>query len=131
MGVGRGYHPDILTDELKHGRCRGKQSYPRKPERIGKTCRRLNQVGLHGLIFFQRPMYWPKSVVGQCELEPKKRCPAPIVPGSAFACCWRLTTCGFSPVTERSRILLRFKESLFSSCCDAKRKCLLTRFAKH
>ena len=29
------------------------------------------------VIFFQRKMYWPKSVVGRCELEPrKKRCPA-------------------------------------------------------
>ncbi len=28
------------------------------------------------LIFFQRDMYWPRSVVGRCELEPKeKRCP--------------------------------------------------------
>ena len=28
------------------------------------------------IIFFQRRMYWPKSVVGRCELEPKeKRCP--------------------------------------------------------
>ena len=36
----------------------------------------LDAFGLFGLIFFQRPMYWPKSVVGLCELEPKeRRCP--------------------------------------------------------
>jgi CRISPR-associated endonuclease Csn1 len=46
----REFYPDILTAEL-HAVLR---------ERI---------------IFFQRAMYWPRSVVGQCELEPKqKRC---------------------------------------------------------
>lgn len=31
---------------------------------------------IHRTIFYQRKMYWPKSVVGRCELEPKqKRCP--------------------------------------------------------
>jgi len=31
---------------------------------------------IHRIVFFQRDMYWPKSVVGVCELEPKKkRCP--------------------------------------------------------
>lgn len=28
---------------------------------------------LRTIIFFQRKMYWPKTVVGMCELEPKKR----------------------------------------------------------
>ncbi|HUW83140.1 MAG TPA: type II CRISPR RNA-guided endonuclease Cas9 [Phycisphaerae bacterium] len=39
------HHPDVLTEELKE---------------------RVRQI-----IFFQRPMYWPKSLVGRCELEPK------------------------------------------------------------
>jgi len=44
------YHPLLLTDPLR--------------ERVRR------------IIFFQRRMYWPKSVVGRCELEPKeKRCP--------------------------------------------------------
>ncbi|RIK84573.1 MAG: type II CRISPR RNA-guided endonuclease Cas9 [Planctomycetota bacterium] len=31
---------------------------------------------IHRMIFFQRKMYWPASVVGRCELEPtQKRCP--------------------------------------------------------
>jgi CRISPR-associated endonuclease Csn1 len=70
------FHAQLLSDELKHGR-RGRQTYPRKPERIGKSgAAAVAEVGLHGLIFFQRPMYWPKSVVGQCEFNPKeKRCP--------------------------------------------------------
>jgi CRISPR-associated endonuclease Csn1 len=46
----RDHHPALLTDELR--------------ERVRR------------IIFFQRRMYWPKSVVGRCELEPKlKRCP--------------------------------------------------------
>jgi CRISPR-associated endonuclease Csn1 len=36
----------------------------------------LQAFGLHGLVFLQRTMYWPKSVVGECELERnQKRCP--------------------------------------------------------
>ncbi len=44
------YHPDVLTQEFKA-----------QVERI---------------IFFQRDLYWPKSVIGRCDLEPRlKRCP--------------------------------------------------------
>jgi len=44
------FHPSLLPDELK--------------QRIRKV------------IFFQRDMYWPPSVVGRCELEPRQpRCP--------------------------------------------------------
>jgi CRISPR-associated endonuclease Csn1 len=69
------HHSELLTDELKHGTARapavGRDPLPR---RSGVTL--LNSFGIHGLIFYQRPMYWPKSVVGACELEPKqKRCP--------------------------------------------------------
>lgn len=69
------HHPGLLSDELKYGRL-GRQKYPGKPQRRPKGTSPLEAFGLHGLIFFQRPMYWPKSVVGLCELEPKqKRCP--------------------------------------------------------
>ena len=71
------FHSELLTDELKYGR-RGKLSYPREPEplRNRKSNNLLREFGLHGILFFQRAMYWPKSVVGRCELEPKqKRCP--------------------------------------------------------
>jgi CRISPR-associated endonuclease Csn1 len=68
------HHPTLLTDQLKYG-ANGKQAYPCKPKALGNNDR-LAKYGLHGLIFFQRAMYWPKSVVGRCELEPKrKRCP--------------------------------------------------------
>lgn len=70
------FYPDLLTDELKYGR-RGKLSYPREPEPLPKRKSNslLREFGLHGILFFQRALYWPKSVVGRCELEPKqKRC---------------------------------------------------------
>jgi CRISPR-associated endonuclease Csn1 len=71
----RKHYPELLTDELKYGAI-GKQSPVREPHapRGGKSL--LQAFGIYGLIFFQRPMYWPKSVVGACELEPRrKRCP--------------------------------------------------------
>lgn len=73
------HHPQLLTEKLKYGQL-GRQSYPQKPiakhdpRRHGLSL--LEAFGIYGLIFFQRPMYWPKSVVGLCEFEPKKkRCP--------------------------------------------------------
>jgi len=79
------HHSKLLTDKIRWGAMGpiedSKQAVaPRKP--IAKSDARrkglsdLEAFGLHGLLFFQRPMYWPKSVVGLCELEPKqKRCP--------------------------------------------------------
>jgi CRISPR-associated endonuclease Csn1 len=68
------HHPKLLTEQLKYGSM-SRQNYPCKPRR-SKGTSPLARYGLHGIIFFQRPMYWPKSVVGQCELEPKeRRCP--------------------------------------------------------
>jgi CRISPR-associated endonuclease Csn1 len=73
------HYPQLLTEQLKYGQL-GKQKYPAKPiprhdaRRNGLSP--LEAFGVYGAIFFQRPMYWPKSVVGLCELEPKqKRCP--------------------------------------------------------
>lgn len=44
-----------------------------EPLSNGQTA--LERHGIESLIFLQRPMYWPRSVVGACELEPKhKRC---------------------------------------------------------
>lgn len=55
------FHSTILTSELK------KKLFD--PNADGDWVHR-------GIIFGQRQMYWPKSVVGACELEPKKkRCP--------------------------------------------------------
>ena len=70
----RQFGHDVLTDQLKYGES-GRREYPVKPEPLnGKTA--LQAFGLHGLIFFQRPITWPASAVGRCELEPRhRRCP--------------------------------------------------------
>lgn len=79
------HHPELLTDALRWGTAgpiedAEKALKPRKPIAKSDNSRRgqsdLEAFGLHGRIFFQRPIYWPKSVVGLCELEPKqRRCP--------------------------------------------------------
>lgn len=49
--------------------------------RDSDTARLLNRdpslkQRIHNLIFFQRDLYWPKSMIGRCELEPRQpRCP--------------------------------------------------------
>ncbi len=69
------FHPELLTDKLRNGDC-GTLPAVRSPLAAKQSQTLLQQFGVFGLLFFQRPMYWPKSVVGQCELEPKrKRCP--------------------------------------------------------
>jgi CRISPR-associated endonuclease Csn1 len=70
------FHSTLLTEELKYG-ATGKLDYPRKPKDLPhrKTNSLLQFVGLHGILFFQRAIYWPKSIVGICSLEKKeKRC---------------------------------------------------------
>lgn len=79
------FHPELLTDALRWGALgpidneknaiAAHKPVPKSdPRRKGLSD--LDAFGLHGLIFFQRPIFWPKSVVGLCELEPKqRRCP--------------------------------------------------------
>lgn len=69
------FHPELLTDTLQYG-SQGKGRFPGLPRKKAAGLTQFQAFGLHGMIFFQRKMYWPKSVVGLCELEPKeKRCP--------------------------------------------------------
>ncbi len=86
------FHQNRLTEQLKFGSFgppmvlnpkTGEEELSHKPrpsvsrrhqQRNGQTD--LESFGLFGILFFQRPLYWPKSVVGLCELEPnQKRCP--------------------------------------------------------
>ena len=72
------HHPTLLTEVLRHGKS-GPQSSSRKPIDKAGSLKGLSDVeafGIQGMVFFQRKMYWPKSVIGLCELEPRqKRCP--------------------------------------------------------
>jgi len=69
------FYPELFTERLKYGQF-GIQKYPCKPRKRPQGLSLLDAFGLHGLIFFQRSVYWPKSMIGRCELEPKElRCP--------------------------------------------------------
>lgn len=71
------HHPKLLTDQLRCGRRGKDQHYPKEPEplRNRKSNSLLDEFGLYGILFFQRSLYWPKSVIGRCELTGEKRCP--------------------------------------------------------
>ena len=69
------HYPSLLTDRLRYGQI-GKQKYPCKPIRRPTGLSDIEAFGIHGMIFFQRKTFWPKSAVGICELEPnERRCP--------------------------------------------------------
>ncbi|WP_428939366.1 type II CRISPR RNA-guided endonuclease Cas9 [Fontivita pretiosa] len=71
------YHPNLLTDAACFGTV-GRQDAQRTREPIPRDHSKtpLEQFGLHGLIFFQRPIYWPREMIGMCELEKgHRRCP--------------------------------------------------------
>lgn len=70
----RRFHPDELTDEMRYG-LDGPQQYPCEPSSLQRTRGNtaVDQFGFHGILFFQRPMYWSKSVIGRCDLEPSYR----------------------------------------------------------
>ena len=69
-------YPKVFTQQLKYG-LNSKSIYPCVPlPKQDKATSLLELYGFDGLIFFQRKMYWRTSVIGRCELEPKKqRCP--------------------------------------------------------
>lgn len=71
----RRFHLNELTERLKYGR-RGKQTYPCEPQPLKqrKTNSLLQEYGFHGIMYFQRSLYWPKSIIGRCELTGEKRC---------------------------------------------------------
>lgn len=69
------FYPSILTDQLKYGQT-GELKYPALPIPRKHKFTLLETFGLHGMIFFQRKMYWPAYMVGRCELEKtEKRAP--------------------------------------------------------
>lgn len=69
------HHPRLLTDALRYGAA-GPQIQPHRPRRLPHGTDRVTQYGVEGIIFFQRPLYWPKSMIGPCEVEPREpRCP--------------------------------------------------------
>jgi CRISPR-associated endonuclease Csn1 len=66
----RKHHPGLLTDKKLFGavgRLDAQRTRKAIPRDRSKSL--LEQFGLHGLVFFQRPIYWPREMIGMCELE--------------------------------------------------------------
>ncbi len=73
----KAFHPALLTEAVCFG-TDGKQDALRTRKNTPRDRSRtlLGQFGLHGLIFHQRPIYWPREMIGMCELEKGcRRCP--------------------------------------------------------
>ncbi len=114
------HHPDILTDKLRYGSM-GPQRQPYKPRPRTGGQSFIEAFGIEGLIFFQRPIYWPRSVVGKCELEPKqKRCPRPDRRAQRFRLLQEVNNLRYvDPDTNEEK-----------SLCPEHRKILLDKLAK-
>lgn len=78
------HHRDLLTDEVRYGKAGEREiRKPKTPDRDTLAHGRgddgeawLKAFGVEGILFFQRRMYWPKSMIGLCELETgERRCP--------------------------------------------------------
>lgn len=68
------HHPDLLTDEVIFG-ARGRLTYPVRPIRrdnfLNADGSLLDEFGIHGLVFFQRSVYWDEGTIGQCTIDPQ------------------------------------------------------------
>ena len=67
------HHPKAITERIIFG-SRGRLTYPVKPIRREKFKSKgtpLDEFGLHGLIFFQRKVYWDEATIGSCSLDPQ------------------------------------------------------------
>ena len=68
------HHPELLTDEVIFGR-RGRLTYPVRPIRrerfLAEGGSWLDEFGIHGLVFFQRSVYWDEGTIGRCSLDPE------------------------------------------------------------
>ncbi len=73
----RRFYPEILTSQIIFGR-RGRMTYPARPIRRDAFLgdgdgNYVDEFGIHGLVFFQRSVYWDKGTIGYCSLDPKSR----------------------------------------------------------
>ena len=67
----KAHHPNILTTHVVFG-GRGRLVYPVRPIPKSKFAGAslLGEFGLHGLVFFQRKVFWHESTVGRCSADP-------------------------------------------------------------
>ena len=69
-------HHGVLTNDVIFGH-RGRLEYPVRPIKRKDFLSRpdasiVEEFGLHGLLFFQRAVYWHESTIGSCSLNPKR-----------------------------------------------------------
>lgn len=67
------HHPELITDRLVYG-ARGELAYPIRPitrERFIGDGTWLDEFGIHGLVFFQRSIYWDEGTIGRCSIDPR------------------------------------------------------------
>lgn len=71
------FYPTLLTDQTRWGTTGPRPALqPHKPRAIKHGVDWLTAYGIEGIIFFQRPMFWPTEMIGRCEYEPREyRCP--------------------------------------------------------
>ncbi|MFZ4584015.1 MAG: type II CRISPR RNA-guided endonuclease Cas9 [Acidimicrobiia bacterium] len=65
------HHPDLITEQLLFG-TQGRQQYPVRPIKRIETDPKdgsIQRFGIHGLLFFQRKVYWDQGTVGHCSLD--------------------------------------------------------------
>lgn len=68
------YYPDLIDHKFIFGR-RGRLEYPVKPIAqdeflSGADSSVFDEFGVHGLVFFQRKVYWRKKTIGKCSIDP-------------------------------------------------------------
>ena len=69
-------HHGVLSNDVIFGH-RGRLEYPVRPIKRKDFLSRpdasiVEEFGLHGLLFFQRAVYWHESTIGSCSLNPKR-----------------------------------------------------------
>ena len=67
------HYPNLIDDNFIFGR-RGRLTYPVKPISkedflSGVDASLLQEFGVHGLVFFQRKVYWDRKTIGDCSLD--------------------------------------------------------------
>lgn len=65
------FKSDLLTKKLLYG-VAGEQNYPLVPVKRDSKVSLIEQFGLHGILFFQRAVYWDHETIGECSLEPSE-----------------------------------------------------------
>jgi len=81
------HHEGLLTSKLRWGMV-GPRERPERPVRPvprNESPTLIEQFGIEGLLFFQRPVFWNTRTIGRCQFEPSQpRCPKAALPAQRF-----------------------------------------------